>query len=69
MKTLKMVRFDRGFLEIAVNPQRVAYVEPHPHPEDIAPRQSSICFSGAPGDNVVVDGKVSDVVASLEAEE
>ena len=67
MKTFKMVQFDRGFFEIAVNPHRVAYVEAHPKSGDAAPRQSLICFSGAPGDNVVVDGKVSDVVATLEA--
>ncbi len=67
MKKLKMARFEQGFLEIAVNPDRVAYVEPHPHSEDISPRQSSICFSGAPGDNVVVDGSVADVAAALEA--
>lgn len=68
MKMLKMARFQRGLLDIAVNPDRVAYVEPHPHNEDVSPRQSSIFFSGAPGDHVVVDGKVCDVVATLEAE-
>ena len=62
---LKMVRFERGCQEIAVNPYRIAYVQPHPRREDGSPRQCSICFSGAPGDSVVVDGCVSDVMALL----